>query len=170
MATTFIDDFFLSDITNPLSPPAKGLKRKRGRNVTNFNIASPSAKKARLDPAYKKIKEIAHTDSIPFSTLLGYLGSRYYCTYYNSPVLPKLYELFKAIANGHNPMENKVFSIEKSQHIKDTMELGQRSYDFLRAELLPHIKLTSRSKLQSHTIGNCSDHQLLLSSNDVIRY
>ena len=159
MVTTFIDDFCLSDITNPLNrSPAKGVKRKRdpadvgqgpGRKLTKFNDASRSAKKARLDPEYKSLTEKAHRGSAPFSVLLGNIGSRYY---HNSPIFPNLDKLFKAIANGENPMDNKIFSIDKSRHIG--RNLSQREYDSLRSDLLPSVVLTSRSKLQAHKIGD----------------
>ena len=150
MQQTFIDDFCFSDIINPLSPsPAKGLKRKKpSQRATPFNIASPSAKKARLDSEYKKLKAITKSDhTVSFSILLGHLGSRYYHN-----VDSNLEKLFSEIKKGRNPMDNKIFSIDKSRHIKKN--LSQRDYDNLRSDLLPSVVLTSRSKLQAHTIGN----------------
>ena len=117
--------------------------------------SSPSAKKAKLDPAYKIVKQISNKDGkkdgVPFFVLLGYMGSRYYHN-----VDDKLYKLFDSLKVGINPMEKKIFSEEKSQHIKNSVGggIGQRDWDMLRAELKPHIILTSRSKLQSYTIGN----------------
>ena len=135
------------------------MKRKKnpGRPETDFKNSSPSAKKAKLDPAYKIVKQISNKDGkkdgVPFFVLLGYMGSRYYHN-----VDDKLYKLFDSLKVGINPMEKKIFSEEKSQHIKNSVGggIGQRDWDMLRAELKPHIILTSRSKLQSYTIGNCS--------------
>ena len=111
--------------------------------------SSPSAKKAKLDPAYKIVKQLSNKEQ--FFVLLGHMGSRYYHNVDNN-----LYELFNSLKVGINPMEKKIFSEEKSQHIKNSVGggIGQRDWDMLRAELKPHIILTSRSKLQSYTIGN----------------
>ena len=127
------------------------MKRKKnsGRPETDFKNSSPSAKKAKLDPAYKIVKQLSNKEQ--FFVLLGHMGSRYYHN-----VDDKLYKLFDSLKVGINPMEKKIFSEEKSQHIKNSVRggIGQRDWDMLRAELKPHIILTSRSKLQSYTIGN----------------
>ena len=150
---------FFSDIKNPLSPTSKGTKRKRdsgpgpGRPETNFMKSSSSAKRYKLDPEYKSLKEKSHKHSVQFFVTLGHIGSRYY---HNSPNNPNLDTLFKSLKAGVNPMDEKIFSEEKSQLIKNTVGggIGQHDWDWLRAELKPHVILTSRSKLQSYTIGN----------------
>ena len=141
-----------SDITNPLSPTKvtkqRGTKRK-GHPTVPFSTASRSAKKARLDPHYKMLREFSHNvnDSVPFYTALGELGARYY---HNTD---SEYEtLFKAIAIGANPMKPKIFSEKVSLSIKQHIGIGQRKWDILRARFHPHIVLTSRSKLQAYTI------------------
>ena len=136
----------LSDITNPLSP--KGKKRKALSSVTYLE-ASPTKKRAKLDPYYRKLREFSTNDTAPFHMVLGELGKRYYCNT-NSD-----YEiLFKALAKGDNPMEAKIFSEKFCLSIKQDLGMGQRKWDILRARLHPHVILTSRSKLQAYTIKN----------------
>ena len=153
MVFNFIDDFCLSDVTNPLSPsPIKGTKRKAqgGQSISYLN-AGPKTKKRKLDPAYKLLREISTKHTAPFHMALGQLGARYY---HNTKTNPELETLFKVIANGDNPMEAKIFDEQTSASIKGTLGLGQNLWDYLRARLQPHIFLTARSKLQAYTIKN----------------
>ena len=78
---------------------------------------------------------------------LGELGARFYHNINHE------YEiLFKAIANGDNPMKPKIFSEKTCLSIKQDIGIGQRKWDILRARLNPHVILTSRTKLQEFTI------------------
>ena len=100
----------LSDISNPL--PTKGKKRKAASSVSYLE-ASKKQKKAKLDPHYKMLREFSHNEPVPFYTVLGELGARYYHN------VDSEYEiLFKAIANGDNPMKPKIFSEAVSLSIK----------------------------------------------------
>ena len=88
---SFIDDFFFSDIENPLlDTPKKGTKRKMGAPVTPFLEAKPKAKKRKLDPSYQNLKQTCKEHSVPFAIALGHLGTRFYHN-----VDPQLEQLFK---------------------------------------------------------------------------
>ena len=95
------------------------------------------------------LREFSHNEPVPFYTALGELGARYYHK------VDSEYEiLFKALANGDNPMKSKIFSEKLCLSIKQGLGMGQRKWDILRARLHPHVILTSRSKLQAYTIKN----------------
>ena len=133
-----------------MSPsPVKGIKRKTGPRTVSYLDAGPKAKKVKLDPAYKLIKDISKKESAPFHMALGQLGARYY---HKTKTNPELETLFKVIANGDNPMEAKIFDEKTSASIKGTLGIGQNLWDYLRARLQPHIFLTARSKLKAYTI------------------
>ena len=89
---SFIDDFCISDIENPLvdTTPKKGTKRKMGAPVIPFSEASPKAKKRKLDSSFKNLLQTCIEHSIPFDIALGHMGTRYFHNV-NSP----LEELFK---------------------------------------------------------------------------
>ena len=89
---SFIDDFCISDIENPLvdTTPKKGTKRKMGAPVIPFSEASPKAKKRKLDPPFKSLLQTCEEHSVPFDVALGHMGARFYHNFN-----PQLEELFK---------------------------------------------------------------------------
>ena len=97
----------LSDVTNPWSP-AKATKRKaQDPPSVSYLKASPQSKKRKFDAPFKLTKEISINESAPFNMALGQMGARYFHN-----VNSELETLFKVIANGDNPMKDKIFDVK----------------------------------------------------------
>ena len=104
--------------TNPL---------KRGPPSKDFFDVSPKAKKAKLQPAFEKLKQICEDENCPFNVALGCLGVRYY---HESD--KELEKLFQKIANDENPLKTNSVKVDQACRLKEKCGLGQDLYNEVR--------------------------------------
>ena len=120
-----------------------------GRPAKKFPNKGLKQQRVELDNLIDYLTNKAESFELSFGELYGKIGSRYYKTKENQPLMAETCDM---IANNKNPLEEKVIDEAYSLHMKETLNIGEDKWDNLRALLLAvGVRITSRWKLQKHT-------------------
>ena len=94
------------------------------------------------------LEKLCNEEDIDFDKLIGLAGRKWYQNSNSDHYNYEKGQMFNEIYEGKNPFSRNELSVEKSSHIKETLELGRQKYKNLRNFVKDHVKLASPDKIR----------------------